>query len=298
MRELLACAACRGELEWGDDRAACLRCGSAYPVADGIPVLVAGDDEHKRRQAAWFAVEADEEWEIERPHGAPALHRWLLAEKLRRSVASLRSLLPGATALAVAGGSGMEAEFLARAGARVVTADISLGAARRARERARRHGFDVLSIVADAERLPFADRSVDVVYVHDGLHHLADPRAGLHEMARVARRAVSVNEPARAALTRLAVKGRIALDVEESGNRVQRLAPEEVASALRAHGLDVVRSERYGMYYRHEPGRVVRLLSRPRLLAPAQLGFRAANVAVGGIGNKLTVQAVRRGAAA
>jgi ubiquinone/menaquinone biosynthesis C-methylase UbiE len=44
--------------------------------------------------------------------------------------------------------------------------------------------------VADAERLPFPDRSIDVVYVHDGLHHLARPEAGLAEMTRVARLAV------------------------------------------------------------------------------------------------------------
>lgn len=294
MRELLACPACRRELRWGDRRAACAGCARTYAVEDGIPLLVADEDEHKRRQAVWFGGEADEEWEIERPHGAPALHRWLLAEKLRRSIASLRFVLPGATALAVAGGSGMEAEFLARAGARVASADISRGAARRARERARRHGFDLLSIVADAERLPFADRSIDLVYVHDGLHHLADPWAGLDEMARVAGRAVSVNEPARAALTRLAVKSGIALEVEESGNRVERLAPEEVAAALRERGFEVLRADRYGMYYRHEPGRAVRLLSSPAALAVSTAGFRVANALAAPLGNKLTVQAVRR----
>ena len=47
------------------------------------------------------------------------------------------------------------------------------------------------------------------------------------------------------------------------------------------------------MYYRHWPGRAARLLSRPRLLAPATRGFLVANRLAGGSGNKLTVQAIR-----
>ncbi|MCA1571279.1 MAG: class I SAM-dependent methyltransferase [Chloroflexi bacterium] len=31
------------------------------------------------------------------------------------------------------------------------------------------------AVVADVEHLPYADRSLDMVYVHDGLHHLSDP---------------------------------------------------------------------------------------------------------------------------
>lgn len=188
----------------------------------------------------------------------------------------------------------MEAEFLARRGASVITADISRRAAERARERARRHGFAVESIVADVERLPFRDASIDLVYVHDGLHHLGEPVRGLHEMARVARRAVSVNEPASAAVTRAAVRVGLALEREEAGNRVARLDPDEVGRAVEAHGFMVVRAERYPMLYRHEPGPLSRALSRRPLLGPAQLAYGAASTLGGRIGNKLTVQAVRR----
>ena len=292
LRELLVCPACRGRLDWRAE-VHCTVCGAAYAAGDDVPVVVAAADEHKREQAAFFDEEADEEYEIERPHGTPPFYRWLLEEKLRRSVAGLGSIR-GWTALAVCGGSGMEAEFLAGRGARVVTADISARAAARARERAKRHGFEVESVVADVERLPFADASVDLVYVHDGLHHLADPLVGLREMARVARRAVSVNEPARAALTRAAVRVGLALEREEAGNRVARLDPDEVARELRARGFRVVLSPRYAMLYRHEPGRISRSLSAPRVLPLAQAGFRALTRPLAPIGNKLTVQAVRQ----
>ncbi len=271
----------------------CNACGWQFELADEIPVLLVETDQAKREQAEYFDHDADAEFEISRPHGAPALYGWLLAEKFRRSVNALGSSLHGATALCVCAGSGMDAEFLARAGARVIAADISLGAARRARERARRYGVEITPIVADVERLPFADASIDVVYVHDGLHHLERPLDGLAEMARVARRAVCVTEPARAAATRLAVRLGLALEREEAGNRVARMGVEEVAAVLHTHGFRVVRAERYAMYYRHEPGRAVRFLSAPGAFAVARAGFRAANLLVGAGGNKLVVVAVR-----
>lgn len=300
---VLRCPACRdGELgAVGSAGLVCARCGSVYALEDGVPVLVAsgaGDraaDEHKSRQASFFdrAHEGgSEEYETTRPRGTPPFHRWLIAEKLRRSVAGLGSL-GGRSALVVCGGSGMDGEFLARAGARVVTSDLSAGAARRALERSRRFAVPLVSIVADAERLPFADRAIDLVYVHDGLHHLEDPLEGLAEMARVAAWAVSVTEPARAAATALAVRTGVALEREEAGNRVARLQLDEVTRALRASGFRIERAGRYAMFYRHEAGPVARLLSRPVLLPLARRGFLALDAVAGRGGNKLTVQAVR-----
>jgi len=187
----------------------------------------------------------------------------------------------------------MDAEFLARSGASVISSDVSAGASRRALARARKYLLPIDVVVADAERLPFADSSVDLVYVHDGLHHLDDPLLGVTEMARVARRAVAITEPARAALTHLAVRLGLALEREDAGNHVARLDLESVMRVLRQEGFQVVAAERYGMYYRHEPGRAVRLLSRQPLFVPTRALLRAANAAGGRVGNKLTIQAVR-----
>lgn len=297
--QLLACPACGGgalETDGAGDDAdlVCCGCGLRYLQRAGVPLLVSGDgDAHKHSQARYFETGEDPEWEITRPHGAPRLHGWLLAEKFRLSLEGLGPSLAGRTALSVCGGSGMDAELLARAGARVISTDIAPGSAERALERARRFGVPLVAVVADVERLPFLDRSVDLVYVHDGLHHLEDPLRGLAEMARVARRAVSVTEPARAAVTRVATRVGLALSREEAGNPVARLRPEDVEAVLRASGFTVVRSRRYAMLYRHEPGRATRWLSAPVPLALATGALRAANRVAGGLGNKLTVQAVR-----
>jgi SAM-dependent methyltransferase len=269
-----------------------LKPGASFHEEDGIAVFSQGSG-HAQLQAAHFDEE-DDEFETERPRGTTPFYAWLIEEKFRRSIEGIVDLVPGCTALAVCAGSGMDAELLARAGAQVVSADISLGASRRARERARRHAVDLTPVVADAEDLPFADRSFDLVYVHDGLHHLEHPGAGLAEMARVARKAVSITEPARAAATRLAVKLGAAQEREEAGNRVARLDPGELAATLRGDGFDVARAERYAMLYRHHPGAPSRFLSRKRVLPLTVSALQAANAVAGGLGNKLTVQAVRR----
>lgn len=305
LRSLLDCPGCRGSLVWAREGAICGACSRGYPVIDGIPVMLldqdaSGHDEldhhrysHKRRQAEFFDRNVAEEFEIVRPHGCPRLYRFLLGEKFSRSVAGIKPLLPGAIALTVCGGSGMDGEFLARAGATVISSDISLGAARRSAERARRYGLPILPLVADVEHLPFPDRSIDLAYVHDGLHHLPRPEAGLEEMVRVASKAISVTEPARAAATALAVRLGLARDREDAGNRVARVTTAEVAGVLRADGFDVVRAQRYAMYYSHTPGRLFALASKPGLFRASIVSWRIANALIGGFGNKCVIVGIR-----
>jgi SAM-dependent methyltransferase len=305
LRSILVCPACHGGLDWRSDATSCRECRREYGIEDGIPVLtVAGAEvdhdeidhmqgDHKGRQAAWFDRAEAVEFETSRPHGTPALYRLFIEDKLDRALAPVRRELPAWTALTVCGGSGMEAEIIAAGGARVITSDISIGASRRARERAERAGLAILPIVADVEQLPFADRAIDLVFVHDGLHHLERPYAGLAEMTRVARRAVSVSEPARAGLTRLAVRLGIARAREEAGNEVARLDGREVTASLEKDGLHVQRRERYLMFYRHRPGRVFSLLSRSPVRQVVVAAWRAADGVFGRFGNKLVVVARR-----
>lgn len=288
------CPSCRGELQWNATRVTCSSCEQTYPIVDGIPVFpLLLDDDHKRGQAELLFDPVSEDWEIERPWGGVALYGWLMQEKFRRSIAGLEDRLNGAVTLVVCAGSGMDSEFLARAGARVIASDVSLPAALRTRERAARHGVPLVPLVADAEALPFRDGAVDLTYVHDGLHHLREPELGLREMARVARGAMSVSEPARAKVTDIALVVGLALHEEPAGNRVERLELAQVQAAMQAVGLRIAGSERYAMFYRQDPGPLMRLLSRSRLLAPAIRVLESFNAAFGRVGNKLSVRGVR-----
>lgn len=288
-------------MDWRPEVIRCASCLAEYPVLDGIPVLVRDaavnggrvelPDRHKAGQARFFDAE-DHEYEVTRPRGQPAFHGWLLESKFRLGSNGVPARR-GATALSVCGGSGLDAEFLARAGFEVISCDISLGAARRARERARRSELAMTAIVADAERLPFGDSAFDLVYVHDGLHHLEDPLLGLSEMARVSAGAVSVNEPARAAATAVAIALGIAEAEEEPGNAVGRMTLPAIAGRLEADGFRLTTSRRYAMFYRHRPGWPSRFLSRRATLPMARRSFAVLNRVAGPRGNKLTVQAVR-----
>jgi ubiquinone/menaquinone biosynthesis C-methylase UbiE len=280
-----------------------MACGLPFQRHEDIPILLPStlratdetDDSlsHKQRQIVFFDQDSVDDFGVTRPRGAPELYAWLLEEKFRRSILGLEHLLPGSTVLTICGGSGIDAEFLARKGARMILSDIAVGVVLQARERARRFGLELDLVVADAEALPFADASVDIVYVHDGLHHLEQPAIGLAEMARVARRAVSISEPADAFATNAAVRLGLADKQEEAGNPVRRLTLDEITSELTARGFRPVRPHRYAMYYRHWPGRGVRMLSNPMLLPVAKSAFTAVNRVLGRYGNKLVVQAVR-----
>lgn len=312
---MFVCPVCRADLRTSGTEFECAACNRVYPVIDGIPILApdfeaTGHDEidhlhapedagapgvqHKSGQADYFDRELAEDFEIERPNGTPRLYRFLIDERFRRAVLPIRPHLPDATALIVCGGSGMDAEYLAHAGARVISTDISLGAARRTRERAHRHGVRITSLVADVEHLPFADKSFDLVFVHDGLHHLERPIDGLAEMARVASKWVSVTEPARAAATALAVHAGLAKEIEEAGNAVARLTTAEVAAELTHRQFRPILSQRYAMYYRHEPGAVFRALSSRGVFNLVQVAWQIANAVIGRIGNKLVVVAERQ----
>lgn len=88
---------------------------------------------------------------------------------------------PGERVLDLAAGSGVSTVEFARSGAWCVAADFSLGMLSVGSERG------VPQVAADALHLPFADASFDAVTILFGLRNLADPVAGMREMARVVR---------------------------------------------------------------------------------------------------------------
>jgi hypothetical protein len=177
----------------------------------------------------------------------------------------------------------MDAEFLARRGARDRAGH--LGGRHPGAERARRQGLDYLwSLVTSA--LPVRRRSV----AHDGLHHHRPDAGSTGWPAR--RAAVSVNEPADALGTQVAVRLGIAANQEGAGNRVARLRAEELCGELRSAGFQPT-ARRSLMYYKHQPGRTMRFLSRPGVHRVYRWTVGLSNSAIGRWGNKLQVTAIR-----
>lgn len=101
---------------------------------------------------------------------------------------SIADVKPGDRVLDVAGGTGdLARAFAARAGSRgqVVLTDINEEMLRVGRDRLIDEGTVVPVAVCDAERLPFASASFDLVSVAFGLRNMTHKDAALREMCRV-----------------------------------------------------------------------------------------------------------------
>lgn len=84
-------------------------------------------------------------------------------------------------------GVGMGADYLEwlKAGAQSTGVDLSAASIERARRRCELAGFRPDLRVADAENLPFADNSFDLVYSYGVMHHSPDTRRCIREAWRV-----------------------------------------------------------------------------------------------------------------
>ena len=97
---------------------------------------------------------------------------------------------PGMSVLDIAGGTGDLARRFAEAvgeRGRVVLTDINETMLRTGRDRLLDDGVALPAVACDAERLPFAEASFDLVSVAFGLRNMTHKEAALAEMARVLR---------------------------------------------------------------------------------------------------------------
>jgi SAM-dependent methyltransferase/uncharacterized protein YbaR (Trm112 family) len=255
---------CAGRLSAGPQRAGaglvhCRRCGMAYPVLAGVPVLVpapahwvaayrdavvASLAEHGGATDAALAVidgfaaagqgaepsRFGDDW-IEAPAAAPpgAVGDALAALRAAATPdAVLAALVPGplGTVLDLGCGDGALAARLRPRCDQLVVADLSLRAVLRARKRA---GRDTAALVVDAEALPLASRSLDVVLAANLVDLVDDPAAMLGGLAAALRRS-----------------GRLALSTPEPGLGDPDDDPAVLRDLLAAVGLDVV-EERDGV---------------------------------------------------
>ena len=143
-----------------------------------------GERDHKRRSRAAF------------DHQAPTYDTSGYGRHARRLHAEVMAAVqsfPFMAVLDVGCGTGATLDAIVSAHPKVRAWGIDLSAEMiaKARERlavgGKRTGGAVDLQVADAEHLPLADGTVDLVVCVDSLHHYPDPEAALREMRRVTR---------------------------------------------------------------------------------------------------------------
>jgi ubiquinone/menaquinone biosynthesis C-methylase UbiE len=252
-------------------------------------------DTIKASQADYYDHHVENpEFEINRPHGESRLYSYLMDFKFARVIQLLGRSLQGSNVLVVCSGSGMDAEYVVRAGGTVVAMDISSGCLDRARVRSVRYGVKYALVRGDAEHLPFRDGAFDYAFVHDGLHHLPTPELAIAEMARVARRGIMITEPADANVTKLLVRLRLMKPYEEAGNYVVRFQPSQLEPLCRSLGFDRLASSRYLVKYGHPPARWWRRLDGSPVFELSRATFLLFGVALfGRWGNKMAFVAAR-----
>ncbi|HEY1517689.1 MAG TPA: class I SAM-dependent methyltransferase [Solirubrobacteraceae bacterium] len=152
-------------------------------------------------------------------------------------VGKLRKLLGRAAlergferSLEVGAGTGYFSLNLLRAGVvrEATCTDISPGMVRTLATNAERLGLPVKVLRADAESLPFADRSFDLVLGHAVLHHLPDLERAFAEFHRVLRpggRIVFAGEPSRVGDRIAAIPKRGAVALAPTWRRALRASP-------------------------------------------------------------------------
>ncbi len=110
-------------------------------------------------------------------------HRYKVHPRLHSAVGFERTR--GLRVLEIGCGCGSEAERFARAGAHYTAVDLTNAAVSITQRRFQLAGLQGCFTQGDAENLPFADGSFDLVYSHGVLHHTPDTPRTIREVHRV-----------------------------------------------------------------------------------------------------------------
>jgi SAM-dependent methyltransferase len=180
---LVRCPVCGSDVTRAGNEVACVDRGHAFPVVDGVLVLVddatlTGDPQYER-QRRYFDAEFVH-------YGAYRLERWRMSYLNRLQQTGV--LTPPLVDIGV-GGSGYTVIEVARAGGLAVGCDLSLEGLVRARHAALGEGVEerTLWICCSAESLPLASASFASALAIAVIEHVPDDRAALAEVARVLR---------------------------------------------------------------------------------------------------------------
>jgi ubiquinone/menaquinone biosynthesis C-methylase UbiE/uncharacterized protein YbaR (Trm112 family) len=177
----LICCRCHGALQVDCGGLSCIACAAAYPMDDGVFVMMPDDlDDHARAEDTYWrdlAPTQERDWQQAKAHLVRGLQTLLLDPgPVRGSVLEIGAGVCWASAL-------LKRSYR---GAHVTASDISTSALHLASGVFERVGARPDRLVAcDMSRLPFADASLDLVFGVAVLHHADDPALVLREIRRV-----------------------------------------------------------------------------------------------------------------
>lgn len=229
--DYLCCPLCHGALTIAEPSAIaeqvmrgqlrCTRCGQTYAVENGIPTMLApqmaGYTEKMREAAGWVTMAQAQNWYAATPEVDLALpdvvtklgwdpaasSNWVGAAYSFHDLVT-RFARPGLRVLEIGAAKTWAGHYFTAQGCTYTGCDlmadpqIGLGRSQFFMEQ---FNTEYAVVTADAERLPFADASFDLVFAIAALHHALDLPKMVGEMARVVKRGgivAGLNEGVRA----------------------------------------------------------------------------------------------------
>jgi SAM-dependent methyltransferase len=156
------------------------------PPARRVRAATAVTARHVRKNRRYWEAESNR---YQREHASqlggrtPVWGVWAIPESRLRVLGDVRGL----DVLELGCGGGQWSRWLARMGARPVGLDLSLNQLRHAAAEPRGRRRAIPLVCADAERVPFADATFDVVMCDHGAMTFADPYRTVPEVARILR---------------------------------------------------------------------------------------------------------------
>lgn len=143
----------------------------------------------KRQVQKFWQSSPCDSWFTNEPRGTRAFyrsldeHRYKVHRRLQSAVGFEKT--SGLRVLEIGCGCGSEAECFARAGAHYTAVDLTNAAVSITQRRFQLAKLKGRFVQGDAENLPFADGSFDLVYSHGVLHHTPDTPRTIREVHRV-----------------------------------------------------------------------------------------------------------------
>lgn len=184
-------------------------------------------------------------------------------------------LSPGSRVLDVACGPGIVVEALAKSAGEVVGCDITPAMLEKARARCAAAGLANARFTSGrAEKLPFADRSFDVVVSRSAVHHFPDPPAAFAEMARVVKpggRVITVDVQSSELAEEAALHN--ALEILRDPSHVRMLPKSELHRAIASAGLAI--EEAIAWTNHREFSEWMKIAAAPERTAPLEVVMTA-----------------------
>jgi SAM-dependent methyltransferase len=161
--------------------------GQSEPGVAGVTRRRSGSTESRRANRGWWDRRAAE-YQAEHAGALGDAEFLWCPEGLTEAEAGLLGEVAGRSVLEVGCGAAQCSRWLVGAGARVIGADLSWAQLRHARVLDQRTGVPIVTVQADAGRLPFRDAVFDIACSAFGaVPFVADSAAVMREVARVLR---------------------------------------------------------------------------------------------------------------